>query len=186
MLVCWKAEEEGYQQYSSAPSHRGSCNQQWQRSKMSSPIYEYAQGWAVGAQLVLAVVKIDGSLDADGRVYGRHQGGRHLRAQSYRDEALSPLCKFRSRQGRPAQPLCCLWLPGPSDRSADERCTAECKASLPDHRPHTTRQKLISWAKYLDDRGVPAVQVCSKATDVQAHSSPYCYDGLLAPAEEHS
>lgn len=43
-----------------------------------APIYENTERRAVGAQLVLAVVKIDGSLDADGRIYGSHQGGRHL------------------------------------------------------------------------------------------------------------
>ena len=37
-------------------------------------------------------------------------------------------------------------------------------------------------SQHLDDRGVPAVQVCGKAADVQAHPSPYRYDGLFAPA----
>lgn len=46
----------------------------------SSPVYENTKGRALSAQLVLAVVKIDGSFDANGCVYGSHQGGRHLGA----------------------------------------------------------------------------------------------------------
>ena len=60
-----------------------------------------------------------------------------------------------------------------------------CSVRCPSLTIHTSRQKLNAWV-YLNDGGVPAVQVCSKAADVQAHPSPYCYDGLLAPADEHA
>lgn len=90
-MLAWNPEREGYQHYFSVPSHRGSCNQQRHCKKISSPIYEHTQGWAVSAQLILTVIKIDGSLDANGCVYGRHQGGRHLRAHSCRDQGISSL-----------------------------------------------------------------------------------------------
>jgi len=44
-----------------------------------APVDEDCQGWAVGAHLVLALVEVDGRLDAYGGVNGSHHRGGNLR-----------------------------------------------------------------------------------------------------------